>query len=216
MTDPRPLPTLTVVPDVTPTDDDFDLDAEIRRATMARRVQTVVPIWEASVPRRHQAASWDAMVAHHPEQTIEVIRAWARQGPTENLVLSGPPGTGKTWLACAIGSRLASMGRSAQFVTASQVVAAARPGGDADLLARASRVQVLVLDDLLASGEGTAWASGVVADLIAERHAECRATIVTTNASMGSIGRALGDRVVDRLRDALQVTLTGASMRGQA
>src|SRR5947207_2463182 len=70
----------------------------------------------------------------------------------ENVIMLGPPGTGKTHLAIAISIRACLAGQRVQFATATEWVAhladAQRQGRLAEEIARLQRIALLVVDEV--------------------------------------------------------------------
>lgn len=74
----------------------------------------------------------------------------------ENIVLSGPSGTGKTHLAIALGEKAARLGLTASFQAFDNLIAELRKnqeeGGYSPVVLKALEARVLVLDDLGSTG----------------------------------------------------------------
>jgi len=92
-------------------------------------------------------------------------------------------------------------------------------GGEAEEYRwRCTQAGSLLLDDL---GEGeqcnekrTAWRAWVD-DVLTQRHAAGRKTIVTTNRTVPELTTWLGARLVDRLREGEVISTNEKSLRGQ-
>jgi DNA replication protein DnaC len=139
----------------------------------------------------------------------------------QNLLLTGPTGTGKTWLACALGHRACRDNRAVLYHRVPRLLEAlglARGDGRyARMLKGLARVHLLILDDwgitpLTAEGRRD------LMEIIDDRH-DRAATIVTSQVPVElwheHIGHpTIADAVLDRLvHGAHRIELKGESMR---
>ncbi len=137
------------------------------------------------------------------------------------LVIVGPTGLGKTYLACALAHSAIRRGHTALYLRAPRMfddLAIARADGRISrVMAAWSRIGVLVIDDLLLRPL-TPEQAGDLLEIIEDR-AHLRAIIVTSQLPVSLWHEALGDpTVADAILDRLleqshRIELSGESMR---
>ena len=144
---------------------------------------------------------------------------WIRKH--HNLILQGPTGVGKTWIACALGHKACRDGYSVLYVRLPRLLEdLALAHGDGrypKLMTTLGRTELLILDD---------WGLAPLTDLqrrdllelLDDRHGS-RSTLVTSQLPVDHWHEHIGDptladAILDRLiHNAYRITLTGESMR---
>ena len=144
---------------------------------------------------------------------------WVRGG--HNLLISGPTGSGKTWLACALGNAACRAGISAIYVRATRLMEELAIGrGDGSYRRRMSQLAkagLIIVDDWGLS-EMTNTQRQDLLEILEERHA-VRSTLITSQLPIEKwheyIGNpTLADAIMDRLLSkGHRLQLKGESMR---
>ena len=139
----------------------------------------------------------------------------------ENLLITGPTGLGKSWIACALGHKACRDGRAVAYHRVPRLFEALAiakgDGRHARLLKSIAKIDVLILDD---------WGLGNLApterrdllEILEDRHGR-GSTIVTSQLPVDHWHEAIGDptladAILDRLvHNAHRLLLQGESLR---
>jgi len=175
--------------------------------------------------RLKQAACLEDIDYRHPRGLDKSLMAtlgagdWVRRGA--NLHLVGPTGTGKSWLACALGNQACRQGLSVKYERVPRLLENLRiahaDGSFGKKLLQLTKTDLLILDDFgikpLARGE-----RHDLLEVIEDRHGT-RSTLVTSQLPISLWHEYLGeptvaDAVLDRLmHNAFRIELKGESLR---
>lgn len=138
-----------------------------------------------------------------------------------NIVITGPTGTGKTWLGCALGNQACRMGLSTFFIRVpllvDELLSARATNTFQKKLATLSKFQLLILDDW-GIDNFSDRAQHDLLELIDSR-AGVRSTIITSQFPMENWHDALNnktvaDAILDRIvHSSHSIKLSGESMR---
>jgi DNA replication protein DnaC len=147
---------------------------------------------------------------------------WLRDGL--NLIIGGPTGVGKTWLACALAHKACRDGYSVRYLRLPRLMEelglAHGDGSFAKLMAGYAKTDLLILDDW-GLAPFTAAQRRDMLELLDDRYGN-RSTLVTSQMPVDKwhalIGDpTLGDAILDRLvHNAYRIELKGESMRRRA
>ena len=166
-----------------------------------------VRAWTQAVPARYAWCAFEAPeLGGRVHDASAIAKAREAAASLERVTLIGPAGTGKTVLACAIARAVAATGARCAFVEARTLASArAQHGlghGEAPAVRDAIRAPVLVIDDV---GSEAANPQSAIADVIHERHAWARPTIVTCALNVEGVKGRYGDGVARRLFEGVIV-----------
>jgi len=144
---------------------------------------------------------------------------WIRS--TQNIILTGPTGVGKTYLGCALANRACRMGFASLYIRLPrlfQELAIARGDGSyPKIMKKLSKAKVLIIDDL-GLAPMTAPERRDLLEVIEDRHTTA-STIVTTQIPVEHWHEnirdpTIADAILDRLvHNAHKINLKGESMR---
>ena len=139
----------------------------------------------------------------------------------DNLVICGPTGVGKSWLACALGHKACRDDRSVLYQRVpklfSTLALAHGDGRHARFLAKLGSVQLLILDEWRLEPLD-AKARYDLLEILEERYGR-RSTIITSQLPISAWHEVIGDptyadAILDRLvHNAHRLELDGDSMR---
>ena len=141
--------------------------------------------------------------------------------PQRGYLFHGPPGTGKSLLACILLNEvLLRRTRSGRFISLSRFYHLLRDtySSDSEHYGRTRQIMegfcnlpFLVLDDVGGVEIETEFQKGMLYDLVDARYGEERFTIVTTNQSLQEMEELAGGRILSRLVEMCYVV----DMEGQ-
>ena len=139
----------------------------------------------------------------------------------QNLTITGPTGTGKTWLACALGNQACRQGLSVRYLRVPRLFESLRiahaDGTYSRFMNQLAKIELLILDDWGIQKMTTPQRNDLM-EVIEDRHG-LKSTLICSQLPVENwheyIGEAtLADAILDRLlHNAHKLPLKGESMR---
>lgn len=139
----------------------------------------------------------------------------------QNLLITGPTGCGKSWLACAIGQQACRQGISVRYIRVAKLLEELRishaDGTYIRLLAQLAKHDLLILDDFGLDSLSRQDQLDLL-EIIEDRH-QIKSTLITSQLGVKHWHEYIGeptiaDAIIDRLINrAHQLQLKGESMR---
>jgi len=159
---------------------------------------------------------------HMEEKVLTYCHEFARQfgRRTENLLMAGPPGLGKTHLSAAIAREVSGKGYSVVYDTATHVFERfeaqkfSREAGEADTdVDRILSCDLLILDDL-GTEMTTAFVQSALYTIINTRLLEKKSTIISTNLRPDDLPLRYSPQIASRIEGEYQMlTFLGEDIR---
>lgn len=173
---------------------------------------------------KQPAALEDIDYTHPRGLTRQLIMELAQPqwiGAHRNLLITGPTGVGKSYLACAMGNMAARSGYTVLYARSPRLLEtlqqARGDGSHLKALARLGRVQLLILDDFLLTPLSDLERRDFL-EIVEDRYG-LGATVVTSQCPIQDWHPAIGDptladSICDRLlHNAYRLELRGESLR---
>ncbi len=161
----------------------------------------------------------------HPRNIKQAQIARLAQGEwierAQNLLITGPCGSGKTYLACAVGHNACLQGYSVRYYRLSRLLLeltqAKADGSYQKLLAHIAKIHVLLIDDWGLEKLSAAQRNDLM-EIMDDRHGSKSTIMISqlpTDQWYAAIGdNTLADAILDRLmHNAHRLPLKGESMR---
>lgn len=148
---------------------------------------------------------------------------WIKQGI--NLIVTGPTGGGKTWLACALGNQACRQGVSVSFqrlpLLLEDLAVSQGDGSFRKRLAQLAKVELLILDDFGMAALNAVGRNDMLE--VIESRSGARSTLITSQLPvdrwhdyLSGGNPTVADAILDRLVSGSQrLELKGESMRKQ-
>jgi len=132
-----------------------------------------------------------------------LVQAFISGNAPPIIVISGPPGTGKTHMMEAVGRFFLQQNKSVRYELVASMLDSMRPTSEGNPDSDISDYilpAVMLLDDLGAE-KASDWVADKLMAIIDERYRNNRMLMIATNATQVELIYRLGPRIADRLYD---------------
>ena len=139
----------------------------------------------------------------------------------QNVLLTGPSGVGKSYIACALGNFAARQGHTVLYLRAPRLfetlLQAKADGSHLKTLTKLAKVEILILDDLFLTPLSDAERKDLL-EIIEDRH-QRNSTVITSQCPTKEWHHIIGeptiaDAICDRLlHHGYKIELKGESIR---
>lgn len=186
------------------------IDAEDAQQLASMRAATARHSMDrAGIPERFRSARFETYQAAEPRQqrALTIAQRYADGHRGGVLVLHGRPGTGKTHLACAVAAAFLARNEQPLFMAVKAAVRHVKDTyrrdserSETQAIRDLTTPALLILDEIGVQ-LGTEHEMQILFEVINERYAAARPSILISNLDDASLRAFLGDRLMDRVRD---------------
>lgn len=196
-----------------------EMIGEINRLAIAehkknnRIARTEALLSHSVIPKRSLGATLRDIPAGASKKHLDVIERMRKlvqnfekvKSLGTSAYLHGRPGTGKTWLGCAVVLELVWQERQAVYTTQSELGSLAREShrdqeneSERKLISRFVDYDFLVIDEL-GSGKNSEAERKTIAEILISRHENQSPTLVFSNLDALNVKLQFGDRLAERI-----------------
>jgi len=168
----------------------------------------------AGIPPRYTTRDFTNFHAKTAEQenALKSVQLYAdtiseKMKTGAGLILSGKPGTGKTHLACAVGSQFMLTGGAVLFITVSVLVRKVRETysrestlTEQQVINSLRDIDLLIIDEI-GLQKGSESEEHLLFEIINERYSYYKPTILLSNLNADEIKQYIGTRSLDRMSE---------------